>query len=246
MISPLFISSIGLKEGRGKKKGYPFSLPIIKDFKELEFSSPIVIFTGENGSGKSTLIEAIAYQYGFNLEGGSRNFNFETKKISSPLGEEMRLVRGFKRARDDYFFRAESFYNLASNIDEIGVTGSYGGVSLHDQSHGESFFSLFLNRLRGEGFYLFDEPEAALSPQRQLAFLARMDELISKGSQFIIATHSPIIMSHPEAEIMQFSEEGIKKVKFEDTECYSLYKLFMDNHEMVLSKMGITSKKKKK
>ncbi|MDD4409223.1 MAG: AAA family ATPase [Candidatus Pacebacteria bacterium] len=239
MISNLFVSSIGLKDGKRKNGDYPFSLPIVKDMENLVFSSPITIFTGENGTGKSTVVEAIAFKYGFNLEGGSRNFNFETKKISSLLGEELQLARGYKRPRDDYFFRAESFYNLASNIDDIGVISSYGGVSLHDQSHGESFFSLFLNRLRGEGFYLFDEPEAALSPQRQLAFLARMDELIGEGSQFIIATHSPIIMSHPKAEILQFSDEGIRKVRFEETDCFDFYKTFMNNYGDVLRRMGL-------
>lgn len=238
MISNLYVSSIGLKE-RKMDNGYPFSLPIIKDLERLDFISPITIFTGENGTGKSTIIEAIAYNYGFNLEGGSKNFNFETKKILSPLGEVSRLTKGIRRPKDDYFFRAESFYNLASNIDEIGVVGSYGGTSLHDQSHGESFFSLFLNRLRGEGFYLFDEPESALSPQRQLAFLGRMDELIQDGSQFIIATHSPIVMSHPKADILQLSSKGINRVKFEETDCFDLYYMFMNNYKVVLKKMGL-------
>lgn len=135
--------------------------------------------------------------------------------------------------------RAESFYNLASNVDDIGVSGSYGGKSLHQQSHGESFFSLFRSRLRGNGIYIFDEPEAALSPQRQFAFLARMDELVKQKSQFIIATHSPIILSYPKAKIIQITENGFEEVSYKDTECYDFYKTFINNPEYILKKIGI-------
>lgn len=240
MLNSQYVTSIKIKDSNTRKGNeYPFSLPAIRNLKSIEFNTPLTIITGENGSGKSTIIEAIASQYGFNMEGGSRNFNFETKKIVSILGDQIRLVKGYKKPKDDYFFRAESFYNLASNIDEIGVVSSYGGISLHNQSHGESFFSLFLHRLRGEGFYLFDEPEAALSPQRQLAFVARIDELIKKGGQFIIATHSPIIMACPEARILQISEGKIKQVKYEETECYEFYKLFINSYKEVFNRMRL-------
>jgi len=240
MLNTQYVTSIKfISDSIMKEKEYPFSLPVIKKLKSIEFSNSLTIIAGDNGTGKSTIIEAIAFKYGFNLEGGSRNFNFETKKINSMLGECMKIARGYRKPKDAYFFRAESFYNLASNIDEIGVTGSYGGISLHNQSHGESFFSLFLNRLRGEGFYLFDEPEAVLSPQRQLAFVARMNELINKGSQFIIATHSPIIMAYPEARILQLSEDGIKEVTYEKTDCYQFYKLFINDYEQVLRQMRL-------
>jgi predicted ATPase len=182
---------------------YPFRIPAIRHLDELHFEQPVTFFIGENGAGKSTLLEAIAVGSGLNPEGGSRNFNFSTRASHAALRDHLRLVRSPRRVRDRYFLRAESYFNVAINIEELDrepfggppITASYGGKSLHEQSHGESFFALFMNRLRGEGLYIFDEPEAALSPTRQLAFLSRLHELVGKGSQFLIATHSPILMA---------------------------------------------------
>jgi predicted ATPase len=149
------------------------------------------------------------------------------------------ITKGVKFPKDSYFLRAESFYNVASNIDEIGANLSYGGKSLHEQSHGESFLSLFVHRLFGEGIYIFDEPESALSPQRQLSFLLRMHELVQQESQFIIATHSPIILSYPNAKIIQISKNGFEEVAYEETDCFKLYKDFLNNSKYMLSKLDI-------
>lgn len=156
---------------------YPFSLPVVRALKRLEFDAQVTILVGENGSGKSTLLEALAVAWGFNAEGGTRNFNFATRASHSCLHEQLRLLRGTRRPNDGFFLRAESFYNLATEIDALQAEAFYGGRSLHAQSHGEAFFSTFMNRFGGNGLYIIDEPEAALSPMRQLALLARMDDL---------------------------------------------------------------------
>ncbi|WP_315118512.1 AAA family ATPase [uncultured Clostridium sp.] len=212
---------------------YPYCLSAIKDLSILEFHRKVTYMVGENGTGKSTILEAIAVAYGFNPEGGTRNFNFSTRDTHSDLHKNLKLVKGFKRPNDGFFLRAESFYNMATNIDEINAFSSYGGVSLHSQSHGESFLSVIRNRFSGNGLYILDEPEAALSPSRQMSLMAIMHELIQKGSQFIIATHSPIIMSYPDSIIYELSE-GIKEVKYKDTEHYKLTKTFLDNPEKML------------
>ena len=185
---------------------YPYCLPAIKDLSILEFHKKVTFIVGENGTGKSTILEGIAVAYGFNPEGGTRNFNFSTNDTHSDLHKNLKLVKGVKRPNDGFFLRAESFYNMATNIDDIGVANSYGGVSLHLQSHGESFLSVIRNRFSGHGLYILDEPEAALSPSRQMSFLVIMDELIKQGSQFIIATHSPIIMAYPDSIVYELNE----------------------------------------
>lgn len=223
---------------------YPFNLPFIKSFQKIDFHRNVTFLVGENGSGKSTLLEALAIQYGFNPEGGSKNFNFSTQATHSALVDFLRLAKGSQKAKDWYFLRAESFYNVASNIDDLQrVDGrmykSYGGKSLHSQSHWESFFSLFMNRFYGEGVYMLDEPEAALSPQKQLSFLIRMHELVQQKSQFIIASHSPIILSYPHAEIIEISQDGFRKVSYKDTEHFQLYKFFLNNPESMLKQLNI-------
>ncbi|WP_350027980.1 AAA family ATPase [Pedobacter sp. B4-66] len=198
---------------------------------------------GENGMGKSTLLEAIAVNLGFNAEGGSRNFNFDTQATHSNLHNYLKISKGVQRMRDGFFLRSESLYNLASEIDsrdsEPGLGGriinSYGGKSLHEQSHGESFWALFMNRFGGSGLYILDEPESALSITRQMAMLAQMDKLVNKRSQFIITTHSPIILAYPDAIIYQMTPEGINKVKYKETDTYQLYKGFLDNPEQMTS-----------
>lgn len=153
----------------------------------------------------------------------------------------LRLSRGPYAPKDGYFLRAESFYNMASYVDQLerdgppGYLRNFGGHSLHEQSHGESFMALAVNRFRGEGLYLLDEPEAALSPSRQLSFLARMHQLVEAGSQLVIATHSPILMAYPQAEIFRFGQDGtIRPVAYEDTEHYQVTRAFLECPERIL------------
>lgn len=223
-----------LREEIGNNYAYfPFFLPIFADFEELEFDSGVTIIVGENGTGKSTLLEAIAVAWGFNPEGGTRNMKFSTQDTHSNLHEYIRLIKGVKKPRDGYFLRAESFYNVATQADNYGVSDYYGG-SLHLKSHGEAFFATLMNKFRGEGFYLLDEPEAALSPMRQMAIISRIHDLVENESQFIIATHSPIIMAYPGAKILQFSEKGIEVIEYENTEHYRITKQFINNRESIL------------
>lgn len=223
------------------KTSYLYNLPVIKHLYErerLEFDSPVTFLVGENGSGKSTLLEAIAVLVGFNPEGGGRNFTFETFGSHSELWKYLDTVKSIL-PEDGYFLRAESLYNLASNIDNLDegrrwLINSYGGVSLHNQSHGESFLSLVKNRLLGNGLYIFDEPEAALSPMRILTLIAEIDRLVKCNSQIIIATHSPILLAYPNAEIIELSDKGIKKVNYTETEHYLITKQFIENPERMI------------
>lgn len=214
---------------------YPFSIPAIKALDRLQLHSAVTFFVGENGSGKSTLIEALAMKARFNAEGGSKNFQFASRESHSSLHRHLVFERSLRRPSDGYFLRAESYFNLATQIEELGVVGSYGGKSLHEQSHGESFIALLTERLFGNGLYIFDEPEAALSPQRQMSMLVLMDRLVAKGSQFIIATHSPILLAYPEALIYQLTPEGISSVVYTETEHYRVTRDFLNRHEQMLA-----------
>lgn len=205
---------------------YPFSIPAVRHLKKLPLHPKVTFFVGENGSGKSTLLEAIAEKLGFSMEGGTKNTNLAMHVYASALTSKITVSRTHLRPMDGFFLRAESYYNFATQIDELG-NWSYGGKSLHEQSHGESFFATLIHRLGGHGVYLFDEPEAALSPQRQMSLLVRMHDLIGDFSQFIIATHSPILMAYPDAWIYEFSEDGIRRVAYEDTEHYQVTSRFM-------------------
>ncbi len=208
---------------------------------KLQFKKPVTFLVGENGTGKSTLIEAIATAYGFNPEGGSKNFQFSTNASHSDLHEHLKLTR-HRQAKDGFFLRAESFYNVASNIDQLDrvpafsspIINSYGGVSLHEQSHGESFLSLVQHRLGGRGLYIFDEPESALSPMRLLTLLLEIDRLVKNDSQLIIATHSPILMAYPDAEVLELSTNGIASVDYRQTEHYQTTQAFFANPERML------------
>jgi predicted ATPase len=217
---------------------YAGELPALKSLTRLELHPHVTFFIGENGSGKSTLLEAIAVADGFNAEGGTRNFDFATRTTHSDLNRWVRIGRSARgqRRSDGFFLRAESFYNVATEIEKLDLTALYGtgGVSYHNQSHGESFIDLMTNRLRGDGLYLFDEPEAALSPQRQLAFLGAMHDLVQRESQFIIATHSPIILAYPEATIYEFSSAGIREVAYRDTEHFRVTHAFLSRPEQTL------------
>lgn len=215
---------------------YPYNLPTVKSLNRLAFHPKMTYFVGENGSGKSTLLEAIAIANGFNPEGGTKNFNFNTRKSHSSLADHIRIAKGLA-PRTGFFLRAESFFNVATEIENLNVGEYYGGKSLHEQSHGESFITLLTERFGAKGLYILDEPESALSPHRQLAALFRIHDLIQQGSQFLIATHSPILLAYPDSTIYQFSAEGIDKVSYQDTETFQIMKAFINNPEKMLQVM---------
>jgi len=220
---------------------YPFSLPAIRSLDTLAFHPAVTFIVGENGSGKSTLLEAIAVSLGFNAEGGTKNFRFGTRASHSVLGEYVRIAKGVRRPRNGFFLRAESFFNVATEIERLDagpggppIIDSYGGRSLHEQSHGESFMALMANRFSADGIYVLDEPEAALSPQRQLEALRRIHDLAGDGAQFIVATHSPILMAYPNATIYACSQNGLERVEYIDTEHYKIMHDFMKNPARML------------
>lgn len=230
-----YLKEIALKrESIGDFESYPFCIPAIRKLKTLKFHPDVTFFVGENGSGKSTLIEAIAVGLGFNPEGGTKQSQFTTSRTHSELHRHLRLVRSFKKPGDEYFLRAESFYNLATFMEETGYLRGYGGKSLHQQSHGESFMATLLNKLTGGGLYIMDEPEAALSPSRQMAALSAIHHLIEQNSQFIIATHSPILLAYPRACIYQLDDQGLRKIEYEETEHYSVTRQFLNDHKQLL------------
>lgn len=197
----------------------------------------MTLFAGENGSGKSTLVEAIAVAAGFNAEGGSRSVNVSTRASHSVLHKHLRLVRGTRRPKTGYFLRAESFFNVATYIEELrdpGIAAAYGDVPLHERSHGESFIALVQHRFGPRGLYILDEPEAALSLRGNLALMRRMHDLVAEGSQFIVSTHSPILLGYPDAKIYVLSGEGITETAYEQTEVVELTRSFLDGREQFL------------
>lgn len=244
MISEFFINSIKLNDEYIKevKNSYLNDVPSVKFLlhrNTLKFDNNVTFFVGENGSGKSTLLEAIAVAYGFNPEGGTINMSFSTHSSHSDLYKYL-MVGKNKKAKDGFFLRAEGFYNVASHIDDLDdepipfappLIESYGGKSLHEQSHGESFLATVQNRFSGNGLYILDEPEAALSPMKLLTLLAEIKYLADKNSQFIISTHSPILMAYPNAAIYEIKNNGIFSVKYTETEHYKVTKAFLDNPE---------------
>lgn len=243
MLSTQYVSRIALQRDKVPSfDTYPFQLPAIRALDRIELHPKMTFFVGENGSGKSTLLEAAAISLGFNPEGGTRNFNFGTRSSHSCLHRYLRVAKGVRRPLTGFFLRAESFFNVATEIEKLDsepsfgppLINSYGGHSLHEQSHGESFLALLMNRFGPGGLYLLDEPEAALSPQRQLAALSRLHDLVLEDSQFIVATHSPILMAYPDAWIYQFSREGVERVAYQDTEHYQITRSFLSNPERML------------
>lgn len=226
---------------------YPFNVPVIKKLNSLKSHKDVTFFVGENGTGKSTLIESIALRLGFGIEGGTKNVQIKTHDNASPLFEYLKLVKSYKKPTDYYFLRAESFYNVATYMERVGYLEGYGGTSLHKCSHGESFMATLTNKLRGKGLYIFDEPEAALSPTRQMSAIVVINELVKRESQFIIATHSPILLAYPNSIIYQLGSDGIKRVKYEATEHYTITKQFLNNPQRmmeILLKEDIESNRK--
>ena len=246
-LSELYVNKIILSK-EIPEENYLKQLPIVKNLRrmhEIQLSKKVTFLVGENGVGKSTLIEAIAVAMGFNPEGGTINFSFSTRESHSDLHNYLTISRGYKKQKDGFFLRAESFYNVASNIDEMDeepragapLIASYGGVSLHEQSHGESFLALVENRFGGNGLYILDEPEAALSPMRLMRLMCCMQDLVHKNSQFIISTHSPILMTFPDAEVLEITQDGIHSVDYKDTEHFLITKRFMDAPEKMIESL---------
>lgn len=230
----IYIKRINFMEN--KEYSYFKNIPALKEIIKggsIEFTKDVTFFVGENGSGKSTLLDGIAAQMDLNLEGGSKNFTFSTRKRSAALADHI-IVSKSNYPKDSFYFKAESFFNAATYIEEIAVGNNYGHRPMHEQSHGEKFLSLVKNRFCGNGLYLLDEPESALSPQSQLALFIEINYLVEHNSQFIISTHSPIILSYPNSTIYELSQSGISEIKYEDTECYSLYTSFLNNPEQYL------------
>ena len=231
-----FIKGISIDWNRIAPYSYLREIEALHDLKSLKFTSPITFFVGENGSGKSTLLEAIAIAAGFNPEGGSRNYHFSTFDSHSELCEAIRIVRGYNRPGWGYFLRAESFYNVATKemdyADEDHPSQKY-----HEKSHGESFLTLAQNQFRPHGLYLLDEPEAALSPQRQLTLLINIHECAKAGAQFFIVTHSPILLGMPEAEILTFDEGKLHSCDYEETSSYQITELYINNRKQLLERL---------
>jgi predicted ATPase len=240
--SNLIVKKITLKRDKIESyDAYPFNIEVVKNFEELNFDSQVTFLVGENGIGKSTFIEAIAVALGLPAEGGTENFKYETKNTTSELSDYLRIGT-YNKPKMKFFLRAESFYNFSSEaqrlVEENGFGSlykSYGG-NLHECSHGEAFLRLVQNRFTDHGLYILDEPEAALSPQRQLSLLCLIDQLAKEGSQFIIATHSPILISYRDGKILDLNN-NFKEVKYKDTDIYSLYQMYLDEPEAMQHKL---------
>lgn len=234
----MFLRSVEIRRDENTdEKEYPFSIPAIKAMDRLYFRSNVTFLVGENGSGKSTLLEAIAYQCGFHTAGGGRNNAYEVDSSSAILGHAIRLS-WMPKVTNGFFLRAETFYHFASYLDTLtpDVLSHYGGRSLHHQSHGEAFLSLFKHRFGKKAIYLLDEPEAALSPARQLALMRVIKDLADEA-QFIIATHSPILLGYPDAQIYNFDEQPVEEIQYEDTLHYIVTRRFLENRKTVLREL---------
>ena len=227
------IRGLRIDWSRIDQSSYLREIPAIASLDQMEFRKPVTFFVGENGSGKSTLLEAIAVQYGFNPEGGTKNYRFSTYDSHSELYDAMTLVKGVRKAHWGYFLRAESFYNVATAEAEYSRSARVS-LDLHKQSHGESFLAAAQENFKPDGIYLLDEPEAALSPQIQMAMMVKISECASKGSQFIIVTHSPVLLAMPDSDILSFDGEKIHPVEYEETESYKVTEMFINSREHIL------------
>ena len=231
-----FIKELSIDWNKIDEYSYLRRIEALKDLDELIFDKPITFFVGENGTGKSTLLEALAVSYGFNPEGGSQNYSFSTYNSHSELHEAILISKGFRKAKWGYFLRAESFYNVATKEMDYADL-AHPSLRYHEKSHGESFLALAQNNLRPNGLYIFDEPEAALSPQRQLTLLMEIHACAKSGSQFIIATHSPILLGIPDAQILSFDDGTVHECAYEDTESYQITEMFINNRNQLLSRL---------
>ncbi len=239
-----YLQEIRFRWDRLDADSYVRSIPSFQNLGSLVFDRNVTLLSGENGTGKSTLLEAVAVAFGFNPEGGTRNYNFSTYESHSSLHQALLLVKGPRRPKSSYFLRAESFYNVATKAEEYRefvppeiYYRRFGGKSFHSQSHGESFMALMQGTFSEEGFYILDEPEAALSPQRQLTLLILIHQLAQKGAQFIIASHSPILLGIPDARILSFRDSGIRPCSYEETESYEITEMFINQREYFLKRL---------
>lgn len=233
----------GVRLAEIDKPGYPYSIPAVKQFESINFSNPVTFLVGENGTGKSTLIESIAVAAGFNAEGGTKNYNFSSFDTTSSLAESLTLLRSSRREKYGYFLRAESFYTTANYADSgtgIDAPILFDGKRIHEQSHGEAFLSIV--REFRPGLFIFDEPESALSPQRQLALLVAIHDLVAQGSQFIIATHSPLLLAYPDARIYQLSATGIDDIEYNDIEHVTITRDFLTDPARYTQRLFASSK----
>lgn len=232
-----YLVEISIKEsGSNNLDEYPFNIAAVANLKKkLLFHPDVTFIIGENGTGKSTIIEAIAIAMGFGPEGGTKNVRFSTAETVSELYKHIRISKSAKRPSDYYFLRAESFYNVATYMDSTGYLGGYGNKSLHHRSHGESFMTTLTMKLKGNGFYIFDEPEAALSPTRQMSAITAIHDLVQSGSQFIIATHSPILLAYPYSKIVQLDSNGLSEIKYEDTEHFKITRDFLNKYDQMMN-----------
>lgn len=231
-----FIQKIMIDWDKIEPRSYLRQIEALSGLETLEFAKPITFFVGENGSGKSTLLEAIAVAYGFNPEGGTKNYRFSTYDSHSELCQAMRIGKGYRKEKWGYFLRAESFYNVATKEEDY-ADDDHPSQKYHEKSHGESFLALAQSNLRGDSVYIFDEPEAALSPQRQLTLLMEIYECAKNGAQFIIATHSPILLGIPGAHIFSFDDGMIQPCEYEETESYQITEMFINSRERLLSRL---------
>ena len=232
----LFIKEIIIDWNKIEHNSYLRKIKSLTSLNTMKFENNITLLAGENGSGKSTLLEAIAICKGFNPEGGTKNYSFSTYDSHSSLCDAMTISKGYRKEKTGYFFRAESFYNVAT-MEERYADPAHESMKYHYQSHGESFLSLFQNYLDKDGLYILDEPEAALSPQRQLTLLMEICNYARKGAQFIIATHSPILLGMPDSQILLFNDAGIRKCAYEETDSYKITKMFVNDRERLLDKL---------
>ena len=233
----LILNSIFIDWSWVSPDSYVRTIPAVSGIEELRFEAPVTFFVGENGSGKSTLLEAIAVACGFNPEGGTKNYNFSTYDSHSELCDAIRLSRSPRRSKWGYFLRAESFYNVATIEAEYAKSPGAKSMRYHEKSHGESFLAVAQNSFRPNGLYLLDEPEAALSPQRQLTLLMEIHRCVQDGSQFIIATHSPILLGLPDAQILSFDDGSIHPCSYEETDSYQVTSVFINNREQLLHRL---------
>lgn len=238
-----YLQEVSLQTNRiNSYENFPFNIPAIKNLTKMTFHNEVTFVVGENGSGKSTFIEAVAESIGLSQEGGSRHVKVESK-ASSALANHLLIVKGYRKPKDYFFLRAESLYNVASHLDSVyeneraKFAQIYGVNSLHECSHGESFLAVMASRLGGDGLYIFDEPEAALSPSRQLTALTLIKNLVNKNSQFVIATHSPILLAYPNAVIYQFDEIGVRQISYEETEPFTVTKSFLNNYKFMIDRL---------
>lgn len=232
----LFIQGVMIDWDKVEPRSYLREISSICNLKYLELSKPITFFVGENGSGKSTILEALAVASGFNPEGGTKNYRFSTYDSHSELCDAIRLSKGFRKPGWGYFLRAESFYNVATKEEDY-ADAAHPSLHFHEKSHGESFLALAQSQFKPNGLYLLDEPEAALSPQRQLTLLMEIDRCVKEDSQFIIVTHSPILLGIPGAQIYTFDEGKIHECEYEDTDSYQVTEMFINNRDAFLRRL---------